>query len=149
MYGNRATQFAGTVSIALLNNPGGAVFSGGRLTVAATAGVADFLADFTLVDTAQSGYTIQATNIGTPTPLAPVTTNPIAVTPRDVIAAPTDTDADTDPHADTNTDPHADADIHADPDTPTPTPLVTMTSVNDVKNKSTRSRRSSSLSAAR
>ena len=46
-YGNLATQFTGNVSIALSNDPGGAPLSGGPLTVAATAGVANFLANFT------------------------------------------------------------------------------------------------------
>ena len=74
-YGNRATQFTGDVSIALSADPGGAALSGGPLTVAAVAGVADFLADFTTFDTALSGYTIQATSAG----LAAVTTGVIAV----------------------------------------------------------------------
>jgi len=77
VYGNRATQFTGNVSIALLNDPSGAVLSGGPLTVAATAGVANFQANFTTLDMAQSGYTIQATSNG----LAPVTTGVITVTP--------------------------------------------------------------------
>ena len=55
MYGNRATQFTGNVSIALLNDPGGAMLSGGPLTVAAVAGVANFQANFTTLNNARIG----------------------------------------------------------------------------------------------
>ena len=73
-YGNRATGFTGNVTIALSNNPGDATLLGGPLTVAAVAGVANFPAFLTL-DTAASGYTIEATSDG----LMPVITGGITV----------------------------------------------------------------------
>jgi hypothetical protein len=74
-YGNLATGFDGNITIALGNNPRGATLSGEPLTLAATAGIANFHAYLNL-DTAASGYRIQATSDG----LTPVTTGAITVT---------------------------------------------------------------------
>ncbi|MGO9924476.1 MAG: hypothetical protein ACLQIB_58585 [Isosphaeraceae bacterium] len=73
-YGNVATSFAGNVSVALLNNPGGGRLLG-TLTVAAVDGVA-ILTDLNL-NTAGSGYTIAATSPG----LASATTKAFGVQP--------------------------------------------------------------------
>ena len=76
-YGNRATGFTGNVTIALANNPSGATLRGGPMTVAASAGVANFPAFLTL-DKAAAGYSIEATSDG----LTPLTTGTINVTPQ-------------------------------------------------------------------
>ncbi len=60
-YGNVATGFTGSVSIALLNNPGGSTL-GGTLMVTAVKGVAKF-SGLTL-NKAGSGYTLRATGTG-------------------------------------------------------------------------------------
>lgn len=60
-FGNVATDFTGTVTLALGSNPGGATL-GGTLAAAAVAGVATF-ADLTL-DAAGSGYTLLASASG-------------------------------------------------------------------------------------
>ena len=87
-YGNRATGFTGNVTIALATNPGSATLLGGPLTVAALAGVANFPAFLTL-DTAASGYTIEATSDG----LMPVITGGITV----AAVPPTHTSTGTNP----------------------------------------------------
>ena len=74
-YGNIATSFAGNVTIALASAPGSAILVGEPLTIAATAGVANFHATLTL-ETAAQGYTLQAASDG----LTPVTTRAITVT---------------------------------------------------------------------
>ncbi len=60
-FGNRATDFVGSVTVALASNPGAASL-GGTLSVPASAGVATF-ADLT-VDAIAAGYTLAATASG-------------------------------------------------------------------------------------
>jgi len=72
-YGNVATGFAGKVTVALKSNPGGGTLTG-TVSLNATAGVAAFTG--LTLDTAASGYTIQATSSG----LTSVTTNSFDVT---------------------------------------------------------------------
>ena len=67
------TNFSGSVSVALSNNPGGATL-GGTLTLTAQAGVATF-SNLTL-DKAGTGYTLQASSNG----LTPATTSAFNVT---------------------------------------------------------------------
>ncbi len=74
-YGNLATGYTGSVTLALENNPGNATLSG-PLTVNAVGGVANFHA-FITTEIAASGYTLQATADG----LSSVTTGPITVVP--------------------------------------------------------------------
>ena len=76
-YGNKATQFSGAVTIGLSSDPGGAPLSGGPFTVTASAGVASFPANSLALDTAASGYKLQATSGA----LNPATTAAITVTP--------------------------------------------------------------------
>jgi streptogramin lyase len=76
-YGNPTTGLTGAVTIALADDPTGATLAG-PLTATATGGVANFAPVLTL-DTAGTGYTIQASAAG----LAPVITGPITV-----VAAP-------------------------------------------------------------
>lgn len=59
-FGNRATGFTGDVTLALGDNPGGAVL-GGTLVVAAVNGLATF-SDLT-VDAIAAGYTLEATAV--------------------------------------------------------------------------------------
>lgn len=61
--GNKATTFSGSVTIALMHNPGGATLSG-TTTVTAVNGVATF-SDLSL-DKADTGYTLQASTYGLP-----------------------------------------------------------------------------------
>jgi hypothetical protein len=76
--GNVDPNFAGSVSIALDNNPGGSTL-GGTLTVNAVNGVADFFG--LTLDKAGAGYTLQAVSAG----LDPVTTDPFDVTDQLVV----------------------------------------------------------------
>jgi hypothetical protein len=69
---NVVTSFDGSVTVALANNPGGAIL-GGTLTVSAVNGVATF-AGLTL-DSTGSGYTLQVSASG----MTPVTTDPFDV----------------------------------------------------------------------
>ena len=73
-FGNAATAFAGSIGIALKNNPGGGTL-GGTSSMMPTNGVATF-SDLEL-DKAASGYTIQATSTG----LTAATTGSFDVTP--------------------------------------------------------------------
>jgi hypothetical protein len=73
-FGNTATDFAGNISLAIGNNPGGGALSG-TASVAATAGVASF-SDLS-VDKAGSGYTIVASATG----LTGATSGAFAITP--------------------------------------------------------------------
>ncbi len=72
--GNLLTSFNGTVTVALLNNPGGSTL-GGTLSVTAQNGVATF-SDLTLNKTG-TAYTLLVSGTG----LAGATTNDITVTP--------------------------------------------------------------------
>jgi len=74
-FGNLATEYTGTVTLALANNPGNAKLSG-PLTAASVGGVANFHA-FITTETAASGYTLKASATG----LTSVTTGPITVIP--------------------------------------------------------------------
>ena len=60
-FGNAAASFAGSIAVALKNNPGGGTL-GGTSTMMPTSGVAAF-SDLEL-DKAASGYSIQATSTG-------------------------------------------------------------------------------------
>jgi len=72
-FGNLATGFTGTVTIALENNPGNAMLIGGPQMVQATAGVANFTAGIT-TNTAPAVYTLLATSTGlTSVPTGPIT----------------------------------------------------------------------------
>ena len=71
-FGNVDPTFDGSVSLALLANPGGATL-GGTLSMAAQSGVADFTG--LTLDQAGTGYTLQASASG----LTPATTNAITV----------------------------------------------------------------------
>jgi hypothetical protein len=62
-FGNLATGFTGNVTITLATNPGNATLLGRPLTVAVAGGVANFPA-FLTIDTAGSGYTLQAASAG-------------------------------------------------------------------------------------
>jgi dUTPase len=73
-WGNLVPSFTGTVTVALMNNPGTATL-GGTLTVAAANGVADFPG--LAINHPSSGYTLEATGSG----LTAVTTNAICVVP--------------------------------------------------------------------
>ena len=64
MYGNVATTFNGSVTLALGNNPGSATL-GGTLTVSASNGVASYVG--LTIDKPGIGYTITATTSGLPT----------------------------------------------------------------------------------
>ena len=75
-FGNLATGFTGNVTIALANNPGHTTLIGASPTMAATGGVANFGPHVT-IDTAGSGYTLQATSSG----LTSVTSGDINVVP--------------------------------------------------------------------
>jgi len=74
-YFNVDTNYSGSVTLALANNPGGATLGGTILNVAVSSGVAAF-SDLTL-DHSGTGYTLQATSTG----LASATTNAITITP--------------------------------------------------------------------
>jgi hypothetical protein len=76
-YGNPTTGLTGVVTIALASDPTGATLAG-PLTATATGGVVNFAPVLTL-DTAGTGYTIQASAAG----VAPAITGPITV-----VAAP-------------------------------------------------------------
>jgi hypothetical protein len=73
-YGNVATSFTGSVTIALANNPGGSTL-GGTLTVTALHGIATF-SGLTL-NKVGSGYTLKSSSGG----LAAATTSGISVAP--------------------------------------------------------------------
>jgi hypothetical protein len=73
-YGNIDTQYSGSVTIALTNNPGGATL-GGTLTIPFTEGVATFSG--LSLNKAGSGYEIQEATSG----LAAATIGPITVIP--------------------------------------------------------------------
>jgi hypothetical protein len=73
-FGNLATNFTGSVSLALGANPGGAVL-GGTLTATPSAGIVTF-SGLTL-DKVGTGYTLQVSASGFPT----VTTSSLSVTP--------------------------------------------------------------------
>jgi hypothetical protein len=73
-YGNVATGFTSGVTISLTGPSGPTTLNGGPLSVSAIAGIANFPPTLA-IDTAGSGYTIQASSGG----LAPVTTGTISV----------------------------------------------------------------------
>ncbi|HEX5632446.1 MAG TPA: Ig-like domain-containing protein, partial [Gemmatimonadales bacterium] len=73
-FGNRATQFNGTVGVALGANPGGATLSG-TTSVTASSGVATF--GNVRLDRTGTGYTLAASSAG----LTGVTTTSFSVTP--------------------------------------------------------------------
>ena len=75
-FDNVDTTFGGSVTVALLNNPGGATL-GGTLTVTAQSGVATF-SGLTL-NQAGAGYTLQVSSIG----LTAATTDAFNVVPPD------------------------------------------------------------------
>jgi hypothetical protein len=72
-YGNAATQFSGSVAVALKTNAGNNLL--GKLSANATAGALDFPS--LILDAAATGYTIQATSPG----LTSVTTGSFSVVP--------------------------------------------------------------------
>ena len=74
-FGNLATTYTGNVNLTLQGPAGPATLNGGPLTLSATGGVANFGARLA-IDTAGSGYTIEATSGG----LSPTTTRAISVT---------------------------------------------------------------------
>lgn len=76
-YGNVDTNFSGTVTLALSDNPGGSTL-GGTLTATAVGGIASFL-DLTLNEVV-NGYTLLATSAG----VSSATTSSFAVTPAGV-----------------------------------------------------------------
>jgi hypothetical protein len=74
-YGNIASGFTGGVTLSLTGPSGPTTLSGGPLSVSAIGGIANFPPTLA-IDTAGSGYTIQASSGG----LAPVTTGAINIT---------------------------------------------------------------------
>ncbi len=74
-YGNLAATYTGNVSLTLEGPAGPATLSGNPLTLSANGGVANFGARLA-IDSAGSGYTIEATSGG----LSPATTRTISVT---------------------------------------------------------------------
>ena len=74
-FGNLATTYTGNVNLTLQGPAGPVTLNGGPLTLSATGGVANFGARLA-IDTAGSGYTIEATSGG----LSPATTRAISVT---------------------------------------------------------------------
>jgi large repetitive protein len=75
-YGNIVTDYTGNIAVALKNNPGNATLLGGPFVIAPTGGVANF-SPHLIIDTAASGYTLEATSDG----LTSVISRPITVTP--------------------------------------------------------------------
>ncbi len=75
-YGNIVTDYPGSVTIALANNPGQATLLGGPFAMNATGGVANFSPNL-ILDRAASGYTFLATSSG----LTSVTSGSVTVTP--------------------------------------------------------------------
>jgi subtilase family serine protease len=73
-FGNIVPSFAGSVTVALANNPRGATLNG-ALTVSVVSGVASFAG--LMLDTAAPGYTLEAMSAG----LASAVTSPVTVTP--------------------------------------------------------------------
>ena len=74
-YDNIVNDYTGDITIALENNPGHATLLGGPFVMVPTDGVSNF-SPHLILDTAASGYTLQATSPG----LTPVTSNSVTVT---------------------------------------------------------------------